>query len=136
METRGAAMKAFGAGLFYAGGVFALAFFTGVVRTILLAHDDGLTPAMAVLFELPVILIAAWVICGYVVRRVGVARDVQARAIMGGVAFVAILAAECALSAAITGGGIAAFVASYARLETLLGLGGQIVCAFFPLMRR
>jgi hypothetical protein len=136
METRGAAAKALGAGLFYAGGVFVLAFFTGVLRMMLLAHDHGLTPAMAVLIELPVILIAAWVVCGYAVRPVDVARHMPARAIMGGVAFIAILAAECALSAAITGGGIAEFVTNYAHVETLLGLGGQIICALFPLIRR
>lgn len=132
----GATTRAIGAGLFYAGCVFALAFFTGVLRTMLVTHAKGLTPAAAVLIELPIILFAAWMICGYVLRRISVLPDLTARAVMAVTALAAIITAEGALSAAITGGGIASVIAGYTRLEALLGLGGQIVFAAFPLLRR
>ena len=123
------------AGAVYAGCVFALAFVTGALRTLLLAMIGWLTPASAVLIELPFILLAAWVICGWAVRSHKVAPAIGVRALMGLVAFVLIVGVEAALTSTITGLGMEGVMASYQRPEVLLGLAGQIVFATFPLLR-
>lgn len=122
-------------GLIYAGIVFAIAFVTGVLRTLALSLDMGLTLVAAVMIELPFILIVAWIACGGVLRRIQVPARVDLRCAMGVVALVAIVALEFALAMAMSGSSFAEFVASYSRPEVMLGLIGQIAFALFPLAR-
>lgn len=128
-------LSALKAGLIYTGIVFAFAFVTGAVRTILLAQDFGLTPVAAVLFELPLILIVAWIACRGVLRRMQIPARVDRRLVMGVVALVATIALEFALAAAMNGSSFAQFLASYGKTEVMLGLLGQIAFAAFPLVR-
>lgn len=127
--------SAFKAGLVYTGIVFAFAFVTGVLRTLLLAQDFGLTPVAAVLFELPLILIVAWIACRGVLRRMHVPARVDRRLVMGVVALVTTIALEFALAATMNGASFAQFLASYGRSDVMLGLAGQIAFAAFPLVR-
>jgi hypothetical protein len=128
-------LSAFKAGLVYTGIVFAFAFVTGVVRTLLLAQDIGLTPVSAVLFELPLILIVAWIACRGILRRMHVPARVDRRLVMGGVAFAATIALEFALAAAMNGSSFAQFLEGYGKPDVILGLAAQIVFAAFPLVR-
>ena len=123
------------AGAVYAGCVFGVAFATGALRTLLLAMIGRLTPAGAVLIELPAILLAAWAICGWAIRSHKVSSAIGIRALMGLVAFALIVGVEAALTSTITGLGMEGVVASYQRPEVLLGLMGQVVFAAFPLVR-
>lgn len=123
------------AGLAYALLVFALAFATGAVRTILLAQDFGLTPVAAVLFELPVILLVAWIACRGVLRRMQIPARIDRRLVMGVVALVAIIALEFALAATMNSSSLAQFLADYRKPDVVLGLIGQIAFAAFPLVR-
>jgi hypothetical protein len=122
-------------GLTYACVVFAFAFATGVLRTIALSLDMGLTPVAAVLIELPIILFVAWIVCGAVLRRMQVPARIDLRCAMGAVALVGIIALEFALATAMSGSSFAEFVASYSRPEVIVGLIGQIAFALFPLAR-
>lgn len=128
-------ISALKAGLAYALVVFAFAFVTGALRTVLLSQDFGLTPVAAVMIELPFILIVAWIACGGVLRRIQVPARVDLRCAMGVVALVAIVALEFALAMAMSGSSFAEFVASYSRPDVVLGLIGQIAFAAFPLVR-
>jgi hypothetical protein len=127
--------SAFKAGLVYTGIVFAFAFVTGALRTILLAQDFGLTPVAAVLFELPLILIVAWITCRAVLRRMQIPARVDRRLVMGVVAFVATIALEFVLAATMNGNNFAQFLEGYAKPDVILGLLGQIAFAAFPLVR-
>jgi hypothetical protein len=128
-------LSAFKAGLVYTGIVFAFAFVTGVLRTLLLAQDFGLTPVVAVLFELPLILIVAWIACRGVLRRMQIPARVDRRLVIGVVALVATIALEFALAATMNGSSLAQFVADHREPEVMLGLIGQIAFAAFPLVR-
>lgn len=128
-------ISALKAGFAYALIVFAFAFVTGALRTVLLAQDFGLTPVVAVLIELPAILIVAWIACGGVLRRMQVPARVDLRCAMGAVALVGIIALEFALAAAMGASSLAEFVAGYSRPEVMLGLIGQFAFAIFPLAR-
>ena len=127
--------SAFKAGLVYTGIVFAFGFVTGAFRTILLAQDFGLTPVAAVLFELPLILIVAWITCRAVLRRMQIPARVDRRLVMGVVAFVATIALEFVLAATMNGNNFAQFLEGYARPDVILGLFGQLAFAAFPLVR-
>ena len=127
--------SAFKAGLVYTGIVFAFGFVTGAFRTILLAQDFGLTPVAAVLFELPLILIVAWITCRAVLRRMQIPARVDRRLVMGVVAFVATIALEFVLAATMNGNNFAQFLEGYAKPDVILGLLGQIAFAAFPLVR-
>ena len=127
--------SAFKAGLVYTGVVFAFAFVTGILRTILLARDFGLTPVVAVLIELPLILIVAWIACRAVLRHMQVAARMDLRAIMGVVALATTLALEFAVATMMNSSTLQQFIAGYGKPEVMLGLIGQIAFAAFPLLR-
>jgi len=130
-----AVLSALKAGLAYALIVFAFAFATGALRTMLLAQDLGLTPVTAVLMELPLILLVAWIACRAVLRRVPVPARAGPRLAMGIVALVTIVALEFAVAVMVTGSSFAGFLANYGKREVMLGLIGQIAFAAFPLAR-
>jgi len=123
------------AGLAYTGIVFAFAFATGVLRTILLAQDIGLTPVVAVLIELPLILIVAWIACRAVLRHMRVSARLDRRVMMGAMALAMTIALEFALATTMTGSSFRHFLASYGKPEVTLGLIGQITFGTFPLLR-
>ena len=127
--------SAFKAGLVYTGIVFAFGFVTGAFRTILLAQDFGLTPVAAVLFELPLILIVAWITCRAVLRRMQIPARVDRRLVMGVVAFVATIALEFVLAATMNGNNFVQFLEGYPRPDVIPGLFGQLAFAAFPLVR-
>lgn len=122
-------------GLIYAGLVFVFAFATGALRTLALSRDWGLTPVVAVLVELPLVLVIAWIACRAVLRRMPVPARAGLRLTMGIVALVTILVLEFALAAMMNGSSFTSFLASYGQSEVILGLIGQLAFAVFPLAR-
>ncbi|WP_209428094.1 hypothetical protein [Pararhodobacter sp. SW119] len=118
-------------GLFYFATVFAVGFVLGALRTLVLIPVMG--EVGAVLLELPVILTAAWVICGRLVRgrRLTVAEAVA----MGTTAFVLLMLGEAGLSVWLAGRALADHVALYAQPAHLIGLAGQVAFAVFPVLR-
>jgi hypothetical protein len=120
------------AGAFYFALVFLVGFALGTVRVLMLVPRVG--ALRAVMLETPVILIASWTICGWLLRRFRVPACAGARLAMGCVAFILLMLAEALLSLAI-GRGPVAYLASFATAEGALGLAGQLVFALFPLVR-
>lgn len=119
-------------GLLYFAAVFALGFALGTLRTFVLAPALGALGA--VLVELPVILGAAWLICGRLLRRRRL--SLPAAAVMGATAFALLMLGEAALSVLLAGRTLAQHLALYAEPAHLLGLAGQLAFAGFPLLRR
>jgi hypothetical protein len=111
--------------------VFAAGFVLGTLRTLWLAPALG--PVSAVVAELPVMLVWSWLACGFVLRRTPLPRPEAA--VMGGLAFVLLLAAEAVLSTTLGGLTLLQHLALYAEPANQLGLAGQIAFAAFPVLR-
>lgn len=116
----------------YFGIVFAVGFALGTVRTLILAPRIGDVGAVAI--ELPIILLAAWLVCGWLLH--GQRLTLPDAAAMGAVAFALLMAAEALLSVLLAGRTLSEHLALYAEPAHLLGLSGQIAFAAFPLVRR
>lgn len=123
--------RAITAGARYFLAVFAIGFALGTLRTLFLVPRFGETTA--VLLELPVMLTAAWLVCGYLLRRRALGPG--ERAIMGGVAFALLMLAEATLSLLLFHRSLAGHLALYAETPHLLGLAGQLLFGLFPLLR-
>jgi hypothetical protein len=119
-------------GLAYFAAVFAVGFVLGTLRTLFLIPVLGASGA--VLVELPVILTAAWVICGRLVR--GRRLTAPGATAMGATAFVLLMLGEAGLSVWLSGRTLAEHLALYAQPAQLIGLAGQVAFAAFPLWRR
>lgn len=126
-----AALKA---GCVYFAAVFAAGFVLGAFRVVWLAPRLGALGA--VLVELPLMLALSWLACGRAVRLFHVAPAVGLRLLTGLSAFALLIAAEFALAVYGFGGDASTFVAGYATAEGLAGLGGQVVFAALPMIRR
>lgn len=112
--------------------VFAIGFALGTLRTLVIAPRLGETTA--VLIELPVMLVAAWIVCGWLLRRRPLP-GLRDRAVMGATAFALLMLAEAALSLLLFHRSLAEHLALYARTPHLLGLAGQVLFGLFPLVR-
>jgi hypothetical protein len=125
-------MTAIRLGAVYFAAVFTVGFVLGAIRTLVLGPRLGELGAVAV--ELPIILAAAWIICGRLLRDRGLTRPEAAGT--GAIAFVLLMLAEAALSVVLSGRTLTGHLALYGEPAHLLGLAGQIAFATFPLMRR
>jgi hypothetical protein len=125
-------MNAVFAGLAYYAVVFAFAFAMGVGRTLVVAPAIG--SAAAVGLEIPVVLGASWFTARALLR--GRSFGPRRCAIMGLTAFAMTMASEAALSAALRGQGLGAWVGTLATAEGLMGLLGQVAFAVIPLLAR
>lgn len=135
MAERGAPglLAAARAGAAYFAPVFAAGFALGALRVLVLAPALGETAA--VLVELPVMLALSWRAAGWAAARCGAPGRVGPRLVMGGVAFVLLMAAEFALWRAMADGGAGDFLGRYAAPHALLGLLGQLGFAAIPALR-
>ena len=120
------------AGALYAVMVFLIGFIVGTIRVLLLVPRLGETTAVIV--EAPMMLAASWFVCCWCVGRLSVRRTVPARSLMGLVAFVVLMSAEVGLGA-VFGRSIAGQLATYGSLAEAIGLGAQVVFAFFPMIQ-
>ena len=112
--------------------VFAIGFALGTLRVLFVAPRLG--ESTAVLLELPLMLAAAWLVCGHLLRR----RPLPClgeRALMGATAFALLMLAEAALSLLLFDRSLAEHLALYAETPQLLGLAGQVLFGLFPLVR-
>jgi hypothetical protein len=121
------------AGILYFAIVFALGFALGTARTLLVAPVAGETGA--VLLELPLMIAASWLLCGWTLRRLSVPTRAADRIVMGAVAFALLMAAETLVGTQLIGRTAAEQLASYERPGAAIGLVAQIAFALFPLLR-
>jgi hypothetical protein len=105
----------------------------GAIRELLVRPRLG--PTVAVAIELPVMLGASWIVCRWMIERFAVASRPVPRLVMGGSAFLWLMAAEVGLSAAAFGLGVTDYLRGLAVPSAWIGLSGQIVFAAFPVVR-
>lgn len=122
------------AGLLYFAAVFALGFAAGVVRRLVLVPRLGETAA--VLLELPVMLGASWLLARRVARWCALDCAAAPRLLMGGIAFLLLMAAEHGLGALLGGNPPAGDPAARASPADALGLAAQVAFALFPFLQR
>ncbi len=112
--------------------VFGIGFLLGTIRIFLLLPWIGETAAVAL--ELPVMLLASWMVAGTIVRRQKIPAELGVRAGMGLVAFGCLQAMEVLLSVLVFGNTLADHVTHFTTLAGALGLGGQVMFAAMPLL--
>jgi hypothetical protein len=121
-------------GIAYFGLVFAVGFALGTLRVLLVAPAIGAVGAALV--ETPFILAASWLVCGWLLSRARPRFGLRFRAWMGMVAFVLVIGAETALGIYGFGRSWAEQFRAFIAPVGLIGLGGQILFALMPLVRR
>ena len=121
------------AALLYFIIIFACGFALGAIRALLLAPAVG--DVAATLLELPVILVAAWLVSGWLMKRLQL-RTLGQAAIMGAAAFVLLMAAEAAGAVLLFGQTLADHFAAYERPANAIGLAGQALFGLIPIIRR
>lgn len=122
------------AGIFYFALVFLAGTAFGVVRTLLVVPHTG--PLLAVMLELPFMLVISWSVCLWAMRRYRVPNDIPTRAAIGLIAFGLLVAAEFALFAGMTGIGPMAYFSELSQLTNLPGLLGQVMFGLIPVLQR
>ena len=121
-------MHAFTAGAIYFGTVFSAGFALGVPRTLALMPVVG--PVLAVLIELPLILVFAWLVSARILRRIPLSPEEAV--IMGSVAFALLMLGEAGISILLTGRSLSEHLAIYLEAPHLLGMSGQLAFAAIP----
>ena len=116
------------AGAAYWALIFALGFVLGTVRTLWGAAALG--EGNFILVEVPVMLAASWLAARWLVARFGIASRGAAMG-MGALAFVLLMVAEMALTAAL-GGNVARWIAGLFAPPGLYGFLGQIAFGLMP----
>ncbi len=122
-------MRIVSAAIAYWAMVFALGFVLGTIRMLWVIPLVGLMPATMI--EVPIILAASWLAAGWLVRRFAIASTREAL-LVGALAFAILMAAECALAAALLGQAPVEWLAGLQQPHALLGLGGQVAFALMP----
>jgi hypothetical protein len=119
------------AGFFYFLVVFGCGFVFGIIRTVVVAPRTGDT--LAVLFELPFILMIAWYACRLIVRSMEIPPGLRGRLPMAITAFACLLAAEALLAAVLFGRPVSTPPPVFDSPAAALGFLGQVLFALFPL---
>lgn len=118
------------AGFLYFLGVFAVGFMLGTLRTIFLVPYTG--PVIAVLAEIPLMLLFAWYLCRVLTEKLAIPPDISDRLVMGFVAFACLMAGELLIMLQLQDGRVADFFLMFDLPENRVGLAGQIAFALFP----
>ena len=128
-------LKAARAGALYFIVIFALGFMLGVVRTVFLNAYSGIDRLTGVLIELPIMLLARWLVSGIIIRRFAVASAVNARAVMGATAFALLIGAEMLVGVLMFERTMAEHFQLYREPSYLAGLLAQVLFALMPIGR-
>jgi hypothetical protein len=118
------------AGVLYFAIVFAVGFALGTLRVTQVAPVLG--EVGATVLEVPLMLVASWLACAWLVGSFRVPRTGAARLRMGGIAFVLLIAAEFLLGVAVFGRTVPQLVAAWSTPSGLIGLAAQAVFALIP----
>jgi hypothetical protein len=121
------------AGVAYSVIVFLIGFAFGTVRVLLLIPHLGET--VAVSLEAPIMLAASWVVCRWCVDHLDVPWKIEARSLMGAIAFAVLISAEFCLTVLAFGRSTTEHLASYTSVAGAIGLAAQILFATFPVVQ-
>jgi hypothetical protein len=131
MSSRSALLRAaVEAGACYFAAVYAAGFVLGAIRVTIIAPRIGGT--LAVLLEVPVILVISWAVAWRMTRWRGVPADLAPRLLMGLIAFVLLMIAELAVSMLVFHRSIIDHVMTYGSWAGAIGLVAQFAFAALP----
>lgn len=116
-------------GILYFLAVFSFAFAMGVARQLAIAPLLG--PSVAVLLEVPILVLASWIVARRLLRYRSL--TVLERAVMGATAFALTMASEAVLSVIMRGQSVADWAATIATPLGLVGLAAQLIFAAIPI---
>jgi hypothetical protein len=121
------------AGAVYFLAIYVVGFALGALRVLFVTPRLGATAA--VLAELPLMLTASWIACRCITRRMSITFRPSARLAMGASAFVLLMLVETEVGMVAFGQTLAAQTAALCAVAGLIGLGGQVMFALFPLIQ-
>lgn len=124
-------MSAVKAGIAYVLIVFAAGFALGAIRVTFIAPQTG--PLVAVLIELPFMLLASWFMAKWVLVTFQVPATIFARALMGLVAFALLMVIEALFGTAF-GRSLESQLNELLTPAGMAGLTGQILFGLMPLL--
>lgn len=122
-------------GFFYFASAFVAGTILGVLRTILVEPQLGLTAAL--LLEIPVILGVCWFAAGHILN-IGFndPPSLRDRSLVGVSAFVLLMAAEFLLGFLLFGYSFTRSIDRFSSGNGLIGFAAQVAFALFPAFRR
>lgn len=126
--------RALAAGNAYCALVFAAGFLLGTLRVLLLEPVVG--TGLAILIELPLMLVVAWVACRWALARWQVPPATADRLVMGLGAFALLMAAELATGMVLMGRTAAQQREAMLTPANWPGLAAQLAYAALPLVQR
>jgi len=115
-------------GLLYFATIFMLGFVLGAMRTLWVMPMVGAAPAL--LLELPVMLLASWLLASRIVRRAHL--SLAASAAMGALAFILLMTAEALLALFVFDQCVTSWIAGLMRMPGCIGLAGQVAFGLIP----
>lgn len=124
-------MSAAKAGIAYVLIVFAAGFVLGAIRVTFIAPQTG--PLVAVLIELPFMLVASWIAAKWVLGTFQVPATLSARTVMGLVAFALLMVIEALFGAAF-GRSMENQLNELLTPAGMAGLTGQVLFGLMPLL--
>jgi len=122
--------RAAATGTIYCGVVFAAGFVLGAMRVFVLVPTIG--DLAAVLVEMPFILGISVFVASRLIGIMRVGDTIAERLTMGASALALLLVVETGFAMVLTGQPLTQQLATYGRLDKLVGLAGQIVFAALP----
>ena len=122
--------QALNAGSLYFLGVFAVGFLLGTLRV--LVFSGTLDETILVLFELPLMLLVSWILCGKLLSTCKVAAERADRLVMGGLAFGLLMLAEISVSLFGLDRTLSEHLQTLATPGGQIGLFGQLLFGLLP----
>ena len=121
-------------GATYFAAVFLVAFMFGIIRVLVLSPRLG--EIVSVSIEAPLILTVSWFASRWATANFRLTNEVSSRLAMGGVAFALLMVVELTVSTLAFGRPIEEYFAAFLSPQGVIGLGTQVIFAFFPLIQR
>ncbi|MCG9874727.1 MAG: hypothetical protein MH321_08080 [Leptospiraceae bacterium] len=121
-------------GFLYFLGIFLLGFVLGTFRTLVLLPSVG--KILAVIIELPFILMAAWIFSKYLTTHYRASHDGRFLLRMGTIALGLLMIAEFLFSVFLFGNSSQSFFSEIMTIHGMIGLCGQVVFGFIPILQK
>lgn len=110
-----------------------MGFILGALRRFFLVAYMG--PVIAVLLEIPLMLLFAWHLCRLLTEKLEIPSDISGRLVMGLIAFACLMVGEFLVAVQLQDGRATDFFMMFDLPENRIGLGGQIAYALFPVIQ-
>jgi hypothetical protein len=117
-------------GFIYFGITFTVGFVLGIARVAGVEPVTG--PTIAVAIEVPIMIAASWIICGWLTYRLRVAPTLNSRLSMGSVGLGFLAVAELGISNIVLDRTFEEQLGHYRTTPGIIGLVGQLAFAAMP----